>query len=134
MAGVHRDDQVTGRRQLSRNGAPSDSEGAPSHGRPVLPSLLAVCHLPCDDYRLRVPDVQAATTQARRDPVVMARTAAQADPRLVAFALPGIPESVPVARRQVRAALGPARAGRVRGGRRDHHVRTGQQRGPARRR
>ena len=41
----------------------------------------------------------------------MARTAAQADPRLVAFALPGIPESVPVARRQVRAALGSAGLG-----------------------
>jgi anti-sigma regulatory factor (Ser/Thr protein kinase) len=36
----------------------------------------------------------------------MARTAAQADQRLIALALPGIPESVPVARRQIRAALG----------------------------
>ena len=36
----------------------------------------------------------------------MARTAAQADPRLIALALPGIPGSVPVARRHVRAALG----------------------------
>ena len=35
----------------------------------------------------------------------MARTAAEADPRLIAFALPGIPESVPVARWHVRAAL-----------------------------
>ena len=36
----------------------------------------------------------------------MARTATQAGPRLIALALPGIPQSVPVARRQVRAALG----------------------------
>ena len=36
----------------------------------------------------------------------MARTATQADPRLIALALPGIPESVPVARWHVRAALG----------------------------
>ena len=36
----------------------------------------------------------------------MARTAAQAAPRLIAFALPGIPASVPVARMRVRAALG----------------------------
>jgi anti-sigma regulatory factor (Ser/Thr protein kinase) len=36
----------------------------------------------------------------------MARTAAQAGPRLIAFILPGVPESVPVARSRVRAALG----------------------------
>jgi anti-sigma regulatory factor (Ser/Thr protein kinase) len=36
----------------------------------------------------------------------MARTAAQVSPQLIALALPGIPESVPVARRRVRAALG----------------------------
>jgi anti-sigma regulatory factor (Ser/Thr protein kinase) len=36
----------------------------------------------------------------------MARTAAQAGPRLIAFALPGIPESVPIARLRIRAALG----------------------------
>jgi anti-sigma regulatory factor (Ser/Thr protein kinase) len=36
----------------------------------------------------------------------MARTATQASPRLIALALPGLPESVPVARRRVRAALG----------------------------
>ena len=36
----------------------------------------------------------------------MARTATQASPRLIALALPGTPESVPVARRHVRAALG----------------------------
>jgi anti-sigma regulatory factor (Ser/Thr protein kinase) len=36
----------------------------------------------------------------------MATTAAQASPRLIALALPGIPESVPVARWRVRAALG----------------------------
>ena len=36
----------------------------------------------------------------------MARTAAQAGPRLIAFVLPGIPGSVPVARLRVRAALG----------------------------
>jgi anti-sigma regulatory factor (Ser/Thr protein kinase) len=36
----------------------------------------------------------------------MARTAAQAGPRLIAFAVPGIPESVPIARSRVRAALG----------------------------
>jgi anti-sigma regulatory factor (Ser/Thr protein kinase) len=35
----------------------------------------------------------------------MARTAAQAGPRLIAFVLPGIPESVPVARWHVRDAL-----------------------------
>ena len=36
----------------------------------------------------------------------MARTAAQAGPRLIAFILPGVPASVPVARSRVRAALG----------------------------
>jgi len=36
----------------------------------------------------------------------MARTATQASTRLLALALPGIPESVPVARVHVRAALG----------------------------
>ena len=36
----------------------------------------------------------------------MARTATQAGPRLIALALPGTPESVPIARRRVRAALG----------------------------
>ena len=36
----------------------------------------------------------------------MARTATEASSRLIALALPGIPESVPVARRRVRAALG----------------------------
>jgi anti-sigma regulatory factor (Ser/Thr protein kinase) len=35
----------------------------------------------------------------------MATTATQADPRLIALALRSCPESVPVARRQVRAAL-----------------------------
>ena len=35
----------------------------------------------------------------------MARTATQASPRLIAVALPGIPGSVPVARRHVRDAL-----------------------------
>ena len=36
----------------------------------------------------------------------MATTATQASPRLIAIALPGIPESVPAARLRVRAALG----------------------------
>jgi anti-sigma regulatory factor (Ser/Thr protein kinase) len=36
----------------------------------------------------------------------MARTATHASPRLIALVLPGIPASVPVARRRVRAALG----------------------------
>ena len=36
----------------------------------------------------------------------MARTATEAGPRLIALALPGTPESVPIARRRVRAALG----------------------------
>ena len=36
----------------------------------------------------------------------MARTATQASPRLIALAMPGTPESVPIARRRVRAALG----------------------------
>ena len=36
----------------------------------------------------------------------MARTAAQASPRLIALVLPGIPGSVPAARRHVRDALG----------------------------
>ena len=36
----------------------------------------------------------------------MARTAAQADPRLIAFVVPGIPESVRIARWHVRDALG----------------------------
>jgi anti-sigma regulatory factor (Ser/Thr protein kinase) len=35
----------------------------------------------------------------------MARTATEADPRLIALALPSIPESVPIARWHVRAAL-----------------------------
>ena len=36
----------------------------------------------------------------------MARTATEAGSRLIALALPGTPESVPIARRRVRAALG----------------------------
>jgi anti-sigma regulatory factor (Ser/Thr protein kinase) len=36
----------------------------------------------------------------------MARTAVEIDPRLIAFMLPGIPESVPIARFHLRAALG----------------------------
>src|ERR1700687_5405546 len=36
----------------------------------------------------------------------MTRTAAQADPRLIAFVLPSIPESVRIARFHIRAALG----------------------------
>ncbi|HWN62245.1 MAG TPA: ATP-binding protein [Streptosporangiaceae bacterium] len=36
----------------------------------------------------------------------MTRTAAQADPRLIAFVLPSIPESVRIARSHIRAALG----------------------------
>src|SRR6266568_513684 len=36
----------------------------------------------------------------------MARTATEASSRLIALALPGTPESVPIARRRVRAALG----------------------------
>ena len=36
----------------------------------------------------------------------MASTATQAEPRLIALALPGIPRSVPAARSRVRAALG----------------------------
>jgi anti-sigma regulatory factor (Ser/Thr protein kinase) len=36
----------------------------------------------------------------------MARTATQASPRLIALALPGTADSVPIARRRVRAALG----------------------------
>jgi anti-sigma regulatory factor (Ser/Thr protein kinase) len=36
----------------------------------------------------------------------MARTATEAGPRLIALALPSTPESVPIARRRVRAALG----------------------------
>ena len=36
----------------------------------------------------------------------MTRTTAQTDPRLIAFVLPGIPESVPIARLRIRAALG----------------------------
>ena len=36
----------------------------------------------------------------------MATTATQASPRLIAIVLPGIPESVPVARLRIRAALG----------------------------
>jgi len=35
----------------------------------------------------------------------MAKTATEAGPHLITFALPGIPESVPVARRRVQAAL-----------------------------
>jgi serine/threonine-protein kinase RsbW len=36
----------------------------------------------------------------------MARTAVEVDPQLIAFMLPSIPESVPVARFHIRAALG----------------------------
>lgn len=41
----------------------------------------------------------------------MARTAVEADPRLIAFMLPGIPESVRIARFHIRAALGFCRLG-----------------------
>ena len=108
MAGVHRGDQVTGQAAASyrQTGHPRAPEGAPSPGRPSLPSLPAVCQLPGNDYQPRVPDVHAATTQARRDPRPWPATATQANPRLIALALPSIPGSVPVARLQVRAALG----------------------------
>ena len=105
MAGVHRGDQVTVATYRA-TGHPRTSEGAPSHSGPGLPSLLAVCHLPPNGYRLRVADVQAATRAGTKGPEVMARTATQASPRLIALALPGTPESVPIARRRVRAALG----------------------------
>ena len=36
----------------------------------------------------------------------MARTAVEVDPQLIAFMLPSIPESVPIARFHIRAALG----------------------------
>jgi hypothetical protein len=36
----------------------------------------------------------------------MTRTAVEVDPRLIAFVLPGTPESVPIARLHVRTALG----------------------------
>jgi anti-sigma regulatory factor (Ser/Thr protein kinase) len=36
----------------------------------------------------------------------MATTATETDPRLIALALPSTPESVPIARRRIRAALG----------------------------
>jgi anti-sigma regulatory factor (Ser/Thr protein kinase) len=70
-----------------------------------LPSLPAVCHLPGNDYRPWIPDVHAATKRTK-GPQAMARTATQASPRLIALVLPGIPGSVPVARRHVRDALG----------------------------
>ena len=35
----------------------------------------------------------------------MARTAGEVDPQLIAFMLPSIPESVPIARFHIRAAL-----------------------------
>ena len=44
----------------------------------------------------------------------MTRTAAQADPRLIAFVLPGIPESVRIARLHIRDALRRHRVGRLR--------------------
>lgn len=68
--------------------------------------MLAVCHMTGNVYRLRVPDVQAATTQARKGLEAMARTAVEVDPRLIAFILPSIPESVQIARLHVRTALG----------------------------
>jgi anti-sigma regulatory factor (Ser/Thr protein kinase) len=62
--------------------------------------------MPGNVYRLRVPDVQAASTQARRGSEDMARTAVEVDPPLIAIVLPSIPESVRVARLQVRTVLG----------------------------
>jgi serine/threonine-protein kinase RsbW len=70
-----------------------------------LPSLLTICQFPCIDYRPRVPNVQAATMQAQKGHAVMARTTAEPDPRLIAFSLPSIAASVPIARFHVRAAL-----------------------------
>jgi len=68
--------------------------------------MPAVCHMTGNVYRLRVPHVQAATTQARKGLEAMARTAVEVDPRLIAFVLPSTPESVRMARFHVRAALG----------------------------
>jgi anti-sigma regulatory factor (Ser/Thr protein kinase) len=53
-----------------------------------------------------VSDVQAAIKQARKGLKVMVSTAIEVDPRLIAFVLPSIPESVRIARLHVRTALG----------------------------
>jgi hypothetical protein len=60
MAGVHRGDQVTVATYRA-TGHSRTSGGAPSYSRPGLPSLLAVCQLPHNDYQVRVAHVQAVT-------------------------------------------------------------------------
>jgi len=49
--------------------------------------------------------------QPTKGPEVMARTATEASTQLLALALPSIPESVPVARLQVRGTLGSHKLG-----------------------
>ncbi len=106
MAGVHLHDQVTGPPSYHVNEASSDIRGCLVVCQVELPGLLTICHMTGNVYRLWAPHVQAATTQARKGLEAMARTAVEADPRLIAFILPSIPESVQIARLHVRTALG----------------------------
>jgi anti-sigma regulatory factor (Ser/Thr protein kinase) len=66
----------------------------------------AVCHVTPAAYRSAARPVQAAPRQSVEGQQAMAGTAAEIDPRLIAFVLPSIPGSVRMARFHVRAALG----------------------------
>src|SRR6266699_1243174 len=106
MAGVHRHDQVTARCQLPADtGHPRPSDGVPAHGRPACQACrpFAICPAMTTVYRSRTCTLLPSRHEGTQ---AMARTATQASPRLIALALPGIPGSVPAARRHVRDALG----------------------------
>ena len=64
-------------------------------------------HLPYDSYCLRrVPGRCMLPPGKRGRETAMGSTVAETDQRLISFGLPSIPESVPMARFHVRAALG----------------------------
>jgi len=68
--------------------------------------VRGICHVTLVVYRSPARPVQAALKARAEGKQAMAGTVAETDSRLIAFVLPSIPESVPMARSRVRAALG----------------------------
>jgi anti-sigma regulatory factor (Ser/Thr protein kinase) len=74
--------------------------------RACLTNVRAICHMTLAVYQSPARPVQSAPRQARKGSKAMAGTAVDIDPRLIAFVLPSVPESVRMARFHVRATLG----------------------------
>ena len=70
-----------------------------------MPNVSAICHVTLVVYRSPARPVQAALKARAEGKQAMAGTVAETDSQLIAFVLPSIPESVPMARSRVRAAL-----------------------------